>query len=58
MASSMRWAGLVASVGDRRGACGVLVGILEREREGSLGKPNVNGRIILKRILKKWDGRQ
>jgi len=54
----MRWAGLVASVGDRRGACGVLVGILEREREGSLGKPNVNGRIILKRILKKWDGRQ
>jgi len=30
------------------------VGILERERPP--GRPGVDGRIILKRTLKKWDG--
>ena len=57
MACSMRWAGHVACMGDRRVACRVLVGILEREREraGPLGRPGVDGRIILKGILRKWD---
>ena len=33
MASSMRWAGRMACMGDKRGAYTVLMGMLERERE-------------------------
>jgi hypothetical protein len=40
-------------MGDRKGAYRVLVGIPERKRK--LGKLGVDGRIILKWILKQWD---
>jgi hypothetical protein len=42
----MRWAGHVASLGDRRDACRVLVGRLEGK--GHLKDLGVNGRKILK----------
>ena len=41
-------------MGERRGAYRVLVGKPEGRRP--LGRPSVDGRIILKWILKKWDG--
>jgi hypothetical protein len=41
-------------MGDRRGAYRVLVEKPEGKRP--LGKPRHNRRIILKWILKKWDG--
>jgi len=50
----MRWAGHVARVGERRGVYRVLVG-KPKERD-HLGDPGVDGRIILKRIFKKWEG--
>ena len=50
----MRWAGNVASIGEGRGVHRVLVGKPERERP--LGDPDVDGRIILRWILRKWEG--
>jgi hypothetical protein len=41
----MRWAAHVARMGDER-CIGVLVG--KREGKGPLGRPNADGRIILK----------
>jgi hypothetical protein len=43
-------------MGERRGACRVLVGRPEEGRP--LGRPRrrLYGRIILKWILEKWDG--
>jgi hypothetical protein len=50
----MRWAGHVARIGERKVHTGFWWGDL---REGDhLGDPGVDGRIILKRIFKTWDG--
>jgi len=49
----MRWAEHVARLGEIRGVCRVLVGT--PEEKGPLGRPSVDGRIILRWILRKWD---
>jgi hypothetical protein len=50
----MRWTGHVARMARREVHTGFWWGDL---REGDhLGDPGVDGRIILKRIFKKWDG--
>jgi len=49
----MRWAGYVASMGDRRGVYRVVVG---KPEEGEhWGDPGADGRIILSWIFRKWD---
>jgi hypothetical protein len=50
----MRWAGHVARMGEGRGMHRVLVGKLEVRRP--LGYPDVDGRIILRWIFRKWEG--
>ena len=50
----MRWAGHVARMGEGRGVHRVLVGNL-RERD-HWGDPDVDGRIILRRNFRKWEG--
>jgi hypothetical protein len=51
----IRKVGHVARTGDSRGADRVLVGDTWGERE-HLKDPDVDGRIILKWIFKRWDG--
>ena len=41
-------------MGERRGVCGISVGGNLRERDYVEG-PDVDGRIILRWILRKWD---
>ena len=50
----MRWVGHVASMGEGRGVHTVLVGNL-RERD-HWGDPDIDGRIILRWIFRKWEG--
>jgi len=50
----MRWVGNLARIGGRKGAYRVLVGKHGRKR--LLGKPGVDGKIILKWFLGIWDG--
>ena len=50
---TMRWAGLVARMGERRGLYRVLVGKPEGKRP--LGYPGGDWRIILRWIFRKWD---
>ena len=50
----MRWAGHVARMGKGRGMHRVLVGKPEGKRP--LGDPDVDGRIILRWIFRKWEG--
>ena len=40
-------------MGERRGVCSVLVG--KPEGKSYLGDPGVDGRIILRWIIRKWD---
>ena len=49
----MRWAGHVARMGDRRG---VYRDLVEKPKgKNHLGDPGVDGRIVLRWILRKWD---
>ena len=49
----MRWAGRVVRMGVRRDVYRVLVG--KPEGKSHLGDPDVDGRIILRWIFRKWD---
>jgi hypothetical protein len=49
----MRWAGYVAQIGEGLGVYRFLVGKLDGKRPWE--DPDVDGRIILRRIFKKWD---
>ena len=49
----MRWAGHIERMGERRGVHKVLVGKPEGKRP--LVDPGLDGRIILRRIFRKWD---
>jgi hypothetical protein len=50
----LRWAGQVARIGERRGAYRALVGKPEGRRP--LGRPGVDGRILLKWTCERLDG--
>jgi hypothetical protein len=49
----MRWAGHVAHMGEGRGVHRVLVGKPVRKRTS--GDPDVDGKIMLRRIFRKWE---
>ena len=49
----MRWAGHVGRMGESRDVYRVLVG--KSEGNKPLGDPDIDGRIILRWIFRKWD---
>ena len=49
----MRWAGHVAGMGERRGAERFWLG--HRRVRGHLEDADVDGRVILRQIFRKWD---
>ena len=49
----MSWAGHVALMGKRRGVYTVFV--VKPEGKRPLGRPRLDGRIILRWIFRKWD---
>jgi hypothetical protein len=49
----MRWVGNVAHIGEGRGMYRVLVGKPEGKR--LLGDLGIDGRIVIRRIFRKWD---
>ena len=49
----MKWAGHVEHMGEGRGLYTVLVG--KPEGKNHLGDPGIDGRIILRWIITKWD---
>jgi len=51
----MRWTGHVACTGEHRGVYRVLVGTPEGERENHFEDPGIDGKIILRRIFRKWN---
>jgi hypothetical protein len=51
---TMRWVGHVAYMGERRGAYRILVG--RPEGRNHLRDPDIDGKVILKWIFKKWVG--
>jgi hypothetical protein len=51
---TLRWAGHIARMREKRGAHRILVGTTESK--SNLKDLGVDGKIILKRIFKKWDG--
>jgi hypothetical protein len=50
---SMKWAGHVAGMGERRGVYRILLG--KPEGKNHLGDPGVDWRILLRWIFRKWD---
>jgi len=52
---TMRWVGHVACMGESRDVYRVLVGKSERKKN-HLEDPGVDVRIILRWIIRKWDG--
>ena len=50
----MRWSGHVARMGEGRGVHRVMVG--KSEERDHWGAPDVDGRIILRWIFRKWEG--
>ena len=50
----MRWVGHVARMGEGRGVHRILVG--KPEGTDHWGDPDVDGRIILRWIFRKWEG--
>jgi hypothetical protein len=52
MSGEVRWAGHVASMGEVMNAYNILV--RKRERKRLLVGADISGRMVLKRILRKW----